>query len=182
MTRSAVALRCKPLWDAPDRQVTRALTEDELRDLMMADAMGKKPDPQPRKKPGPPPGPRKQPHERGGIPDVMKLMHDTGERFTQEQLCARINRSQRAIARACQRAGTMGIIDRNMQVNSMHDTGRYVIEWQGIEASVFFVWNQNGSPDAIQVTVPPGYIAIPPDLSVQEGVVDVVQIYKWAGM
>jgi len=79
-------------------------------------------------------------------------------------------------------AAVATITYQNMQVNSMHDTGRYVIEWQCIEAVVFFVWNHNGSPDAIQVTVPPGYIAIPPDLSVQEGVVDVVQIYKWAGM
>ena len=62
------------------------------------------------------------------------------------------------------------IIYHNVEVNNPHDAGEYTITYGGITVTVQFAFNSGpGGADSITVIPPPGIIAIPETLTLQEG-------------
>lgn len=59
----------------------------------------------------------------------------------------------------------------------------FTLDLDGLEISVELLWQVDGT-DAERITVypPDGYVAVPPQITVNEGQRDTLHIYRWEGM
>lgn len=73
------------------------------------------------------------------------------------------------------------IVFENRPTNGPHNNGKYSLSHGGIDVSIRFEWDMLGRDDGIEVTVPPGFLAVPPILAVPEGGVGTVLIFSDEG-
>lgn len=67
----------------------------------------------------------------------------------------------------------------NTTVHSFDET--FVLTWGGITVDVDFRWQVDGSAESLTITPPPGYIAMPDVLTVDEDSTGVSHIVKYRG-
>lgn len=67
------------------------------------------------------------------------------------------------------------IHDANM--NSQQDNGDYLLSWRGLDVIVDFT-HSLFTGDTFRVEVPPGYIAVPPEVAAGETTTERVLIYR----
>lgn len=70
----------------------------------------------------------------------------------------------------------------NRPVHSYDD--EFTLVFEGLEVGFTMVWGftQGRREETLTIYPPDGYIAVPPELDLDEWVTDEAQIYKWQGM
>lgn len=65
-----------------------------------------------------------------------------------------------------------------------HSDDQFTLTYEGLEVTFGMAWGYHSGrrEETLTIYPPAGYIAVPPELDLDEWVTDEAQIYKWQGM
>lgn len=87
-----------------------------------------------------------------------------------------INGTNVTLQATAQHGAIAELVMNNVALNSHKDDGAYALTHDGLNVSVEFHWT--AGDDSIRVTVPPGYIADPDSIAVEENATGVIHIFS----